>query len=459
MPVKKRTSAAPQPELLGNLPHNPEAERVVLAGLLMEPEQADEVAGILEAEDFYNPAHRLIYATIQTLRRIKKGHFDAALVGERLEASGKLVDVGGYEYLVELAERTIPHAGLTVTHAERIIESSMKRAAEFAATDLARGCRAPDADIEALIGEVDTKLHAILERKAGGAQGVVDLTRVFLDVMDRINTGRTMGAATGWSALDDLLCGLHPGNLYVVAGRPGTGKTAFGVKLALNFAGRNIPSLFVSLEQPLIDLAERMMSLRSGIGVEVMRKPNLGDESRNALLKAAGQMTDFPLHIDDNAEQTVQRLSSVARLWKRRHDIHLIVVDYLQLITPADRRINREQQVAEISRSLKLLAKSLNLPVVVLAQLNRAVESRTVKRPILADLRESGAIEQDADAVLFLFRPWLHDPDDLNLNPTMATLIVAKNRNGRTGDVDLFFKPDTMDYRDPEPPQVQEWVQ
>lgn len=453
MPADKKRIAngAPAPESISTPPHNLEAEKVVLAGLLMEPDQADEVADILEARDFYLDAHRVIYATIQTLRRTKKGFFDAVLVGERLEAAKRLDEVGGYDYLTELAERTIPHAGLTVAHAELVREKAMLRYAEQTATDLARACRVPGAVPGDVVQEAESKLHEIIERQAGSKKETPDLAGLFLAAMERISSGKTFGAPTGFLKLDDLLSGMHPGNVYVVAARPGAGKTSFAIKLGLNFAARGDAVLFCSLEQPSIDVAERVLSIRSKVPMVNMRRQNVGDADREKILVAAGEITEFPFHIDDTAERTIATLGAAARLHHRRHGIKLLVIDYLQLILPADRRVPREQQVADISRSLKHLSRNLGVPVVVLAQLNRAVEGRTDHRPKLSDLRESGSIEQDADAVLFLFRPWVHDPMG-GAAPTDATLLLAKNRNGPTDDIKMHFAPATMDYTEIQEP-------
>lgn len=428
-------------------PQNLEAEACLLGSLLLEPDMLDELADTVRPGDFYLSGNGLIFDTIQTLRSKGKA-VDAVLVLEALEARQ---ESGGENFADRLEEylSKVPHAAHAKHYAEIIREKALRRQAIFAAGDLLRECyRDESGDIDDLISTTESKLHSVLERKASST-GDMSVSSILLRVMERIGSGKTFGLDSGFGDLDRMTCGFQDGALYILAARPSVGKTAFAIRLLLNVAKHGSPVFFASLEQGDTEVAERMLSMESGISVEAMRQKNPGEAVCDKLLQTSSMLSDWKVLIDENSSRTISGISSMARLMVRKFGVRFVVVDYLQLILPTDSKANREQQVAAISRGLKLMAKSLKVPVVCLAQLNRQVETRSEKRPKLSDLRESGAIEQDADVVLLLDRPATYDGDVAN-NPAqrpMAKLIVAKHRNGKTGDVDLVFDEPTMNFR------------
>lgn len=439
----RRPNATPQNDAppTDQYPHSPEAETVCLSSMLLEPERADEVADLIRPEDFYRPAHRMIYAAICDLR--SKGlEVDAVLVGEALEAKGQIEDVGGYEYL-EKVFHAVPHGLYAASYAQIVREKALLRQAMFASSDCIRECSIPGAEVEPIIGETEQRLHSILERQSGEVE--TRLSVLLCNAMAAISEGKSFGLATGFDRLDKLLNGWQPGSVYVLAARPSAGKTALVIRCLMNVAKDGAPVLFFSLEQSALEVSERILSMESGIACTRLKSASLlSEEDRERVMMNSQVMADWPVEIDDTPGRSLQAIASAARRLQRQRGLKLIAVDYLQLIEPADKKVQREQQVAEISRGLKRLARELKVPVICLAQMNRAVVNRDDKRPRLGDLRESGAIEQDADAVLFLHSPWVFDDQDPR---TSATLIVAKQRNGQCGDVPLSFDAPTMRFR------------
>lgn len=416
--------------------------------MLLEPERADEVADLIRPEDFYRPAHRMIYAAVCELRREGR-EIDPVLVGETLEAKGQLAEVGGYEYLNEVFE-AVPHGAHAKSYAEIVREKSLLRQAQFACGDCIRECSAPGVEVEGVIGETESKLHAILERQAGAT--VSDIKTLLFDTIDRIGQGQASGLPSGYDDIDKLTRGFHGGSLIVLAARPSVGKTALAVRMAVNVAKSGAGVLVFSLEQTAAEISERIISIESHTSVDAMRAPHASDELRDKLLMNASIVSQWPLWIDDAPGRNASTIAACARIYVRRYGVRFVVIDYLQLIQPADIKVQREQQVAQITRQLKLLARTLDVPVLVLAQLNRQVTLRTDKTPQLSDLRESGAIEQDADVVLMLDRPALYaaraeDAQEPQSEAGEAWLYVRKNRNGKTDRVPLFFDGPTMEFR------------
>lgn len=409
--------------------------------MLLEPERADEVAELIRAEDFYRPANRMIYAAICELRS-KGREIDPVLVGETIDGKGQLDEIGGYEYLHEAFE-AVPHGAHARHYATIVREKSLLRQAQFACSDCIRECSIPGAEVEAIVGQTEGRLHTIIERRTGAV--VTDIKTLLMDAMDAMNSGRSFGLRTGFDRLDKLLFGWQPGTLCVLAGRPGCGKTALAIRCLLDVAKQGAPGVFFSLEQSRLEVSERVLAMESGVALSCMKQTSRSDEINERLMMNAAIVSEWPVHVDDRPGQSLQAIMSIARLQQRRHGIRFVLIDYLQLIEAADRSIPREQQVAEISKGLKRLARQLEVPVIVLAQMNRQVMARADKRPQLSDLRESGAIEQDADVVMFLDRPWIHDPEQ---DASRATLIIAKHRNGECGDVPLQFEGPTMRFRE-----------
>lgn len=431
---------APDPGLLLP-PQNLPAELSLIGGALLGGAPIVDVAAeIIEPEDFYLPAHRVVWQAILKLRDTTEP-IDAVTVYGILQKMPEAQIDGDFEALLNDAMERVPyaHESHAKKHAADIADPARRRQAIYAGSDLAATAHNEVIDLDEAVAAAETRLQAIIERKVTGqAVAMADLA---LEALARLGSPAKAGLSTGFRELDELIGGLKPGQLVIVAARPGVGKTAFAGNVALQIVKAGTSVLFSSLEQSRGELFERFLCGETGFSTEYLRSDKMRGQHRVAVELAANNLADLPLLIDDGTPRTVAQIAAQARLHRRRKNLGLVVVDYLQLISADDKRQNRETQVAEISRSLKLLARGLEVPVIALAQLSRAVENRDVKRPRLSDLRESGAIEQDADVVIFLDRPHTHDA---NADVNEARLIVAKHRNGRTGDVSLNWEAATM---------------
>jgi replicative DNA helicase len=422
-------------------PQNLPAELSLIgAALLGGVPIVDAVTGIIGPEDFYMPAHRVVWQAILKLRDTTEP-IDAVTVFGALQKMPEAHSVGDIEVLLNDAMERVPyaHENHAKKHAEDIADPARRRQAIYAGSDLAVTARNEVLDLDEAVAEAETRLQAIIERKVTGQ--AVPMADVALETLARLGSPAKAGLPTGFRELDELIGGLKPGQLLIVAARPGVGKTAFAGNVSLQAVKAGTSVLFSSLEQSRGELFERFLCGETGFSTEYLRSEKMRGQDRVAVEFAANNLAILPLLIDDGTPRTVAQIAAQARLHRRRKNLGLVVVDYLQLISSDDKRQNRETQVAEISRSLKLLARGLEIPVMALAQLNRAVEARDNKRPRLSDLRESGAIEQDADVVIFLDRASTYDA---KADPNDARLIVAKHRNGRTGDVKLEWNAETM---------------
>lgn len=431
-------------------PQDLDAERALLGSLLLNPNAIDEIQDILGVEDLYWTPHQKIYEVILELRREGKP-VDAVTVASMLEKMDALEGVGGVPVIGAILEN-VPNTAHAEYYAGMIVEKSRLREIiriSLKASEDAYSGR----DGSEIVAEAETDMHAILEREIGDApQTVQDALE---EIFRRLDCGEVPGIRTGLEKLDELYH-LREGNLIVVAARPSMGKTGLAVSVALNVARRGLPVGFVSCEQNEIELATRFLSCLSKIStLKIECKEPIEDRERRELLAASSEFVSLPIYWIDKPGMTVGKIAAKARLWKRRHGIRLLIIDYLQLVEPEDKKIIREQQVAAMSRGLKLLAGQLDIPVIVLAQLNRQNEKRPDKRPNLSDLRESGAIEQDADCVILIHRPEYYN---LNDHPGEAELIVGKNRNGRTGIVSVQFESSTITFRNLAPEWQSGWV-
>lgn len=415
-------------------PQNLEAEMSLIGSVLLMPSAIDEVWW-LKPEQFYADRHEKIWAALLAMHEARKA-IDGVTLAEELERRKQLAEVGDMEYLGKFLE-TVPNAAHAKFYAEAIKRTWLDRTA-------VRGCQ----EVVRLVseshetGDVATKAEQVLSDivdRAIPRQTIVDMKTLLFDVMadisDRVTNGRQVGTPTGFDDVDAVLGGLVPGELVVVAARPSMGKTSFACCVALNLAEAGKSVLVFSLEASRMELGTRLLCIGSGVDAEVVSSgmksltPSDREIEQDKLMQGASRIQELKLHLDETPNQTLRAIIGLCRRHKRRHGLDCVVIDYIQLIEPEDKRIPREQQVATISRRLKGLAKELEIPVIVLAQINRAVETRTVKKPQLSDLRESGAIEQDADKVLFLYREDYYSPGN---KPGIAEVIVAKNRNGKT---------------------------
>jgi replicative DNA helicase len=425
-------------------PQNLDAERSVLGSMLFSNDAVDEVASFLKATHFYHDAHQQIYAAICRMRERGRGAIDAVTLAEELAGLKLLEEVGGPSYLHQILE-TVPHAAHVRYYADIVHEKYVQRALIDTCTDVLRSCYDSGRAADEILQEAEQKIFSILEQQERDTR--LSIRDILLETFSRIDVrmqqpGDVSGLATTYSDVDRLTTGFHSSELIILAARPSMGKTA----LVCNFAeaiartsGQGV--LLFSLEQSKLELAERFLCMVAQIDGHKLRNGHIDEEQQQKLLDASHSLSEIPIFIDDQPGRTTAQIGAISRRLKRQSGIGLIIVDYLQLIEPDDRRAPREQQISQITRRLKQLAKEINVPVIALAQLNRGVELREEKRPRLADLRESGAIEQDADLVLFLHRPEAYDPQD---RPNEAELIVAKHRSGPTGIVNLTWRKEYM---------------
>jgi replicative DNA helicase len=420
-------------------PQNLEAEKSLLGSILWDNEVLHDVVGLVGPQDFYRDTHQLIFAAIRDMYEARKG-IDAVTLAEELEKRGQFEQVGGNEMLTEITE-IVPHAVNGKYYAEIVREKSINRRLIEYATQIIHDGYSNQFTGEQLLESAEKKIFGIAEDQVRGE--VVEIKDILSQAMDRIaargdSPHAVAGLSSGFLDVDDLTWGFEPGQLIILAGRPSMGKTALALNIAEHVAiNLKAPVLFISLEMGHMEIADRLLSSRSGIDGHILRTgKGLGHEQLRALGQAYQELERGQILIDDTPSRNMLQIAASARRLRHRKNIGLIVVDYIQLIDSEDSRDSRQEQIAKISRQLKTLARELPVPVIALSQLNRAVESREDRRPRMADLRESGAIEQDADMVLLIHRPEYYDQND---QPGIAELIVAKNRNGRTGTVKLTF--------------------
>jgi replicative DNA helicase len=428
-------------------PHSVEAEQSVLGGLLLENEALDKIADILTAADFYRHDHRLIYEHICRLIERNKPA-DIVTVAESLESSAELSGIGGIAYLGALAQNT-PTAANIRRYAEIVRERAVMRKLVEVGSGIAESAYNPQGrDAQQLLDEAEARIFQIAEGGKRSSEGFMDIKVLLPQVADRIdqlfqrdNPSDVTGVPSGFADLDSMTSGLQPGDLIIVAGRPSMGKTAFSLNIAENVAlDTGLPVAVFSMEMAATQLAMRMIGSVGRLDQHRMRTGRLEDEDWVRLTTALGRLNDAPIFIDEGAGLSSFDVRARARrLHRQCGKLGLIVVDYLQLMAaPAGRQSeNRATEISEISRSLKALAKELDAPVIALSQLNRSVEQRPDKRPVMSDLRESGAIEQDADVILFIYRDEVYNPDTPDKGT--AEIIIAKQRNGPVGRVRLTF--------------------
>ena len=429
-------------------PHSVEAEQSVLGGLMLESSALDKIADLITQEDFYRFEHRLIFRQIVRMSELAKP-VDVITVAESLEIAGELDKVGGLAYLGSLAQN-VPSAANIRRYGEIVRERSIMRQLVEVGTDIADSAYNPTGrDAAQLLDEAEGRVFQIAEAGARGKQGFMSMPPLLTQVVERIETlyGRedgsdVTGTPTGYTDLDRMTSGLQPGDMVVVAGRPSMGKTAFSINIAENIAlDSKLPVAIFSMEMGAAQLAMRMLGSVGKLNQHDLRSGKLQDDDWGRLTHALGRLNDAPIFIDESAALSSLELRARARRLHRQHgQLGLIVVDYLQLMSSNAGKAseNRATEISEISRSLKGLAKELEVPVMALSQLNRSLEQRPNKRPVMSDLRESGAIEQDADLILFIYRDEVYNSDSPDKGK--AEIIIGKQRNGPIGTVALAFR-------------------
>ena len=434
-------------------PQNIEAEQSVLGSILIEQSAIAKISDILQPEDFYREAHRMVYRAAMTL--FERGEaIDFITVIDTLRREESLERAGGISYITSLANG-VPTAANIVFHAKIVQEKSLLRRLIHAATDIAALGYAETEEVERVLDQAEQKILEVATRKIG--QDYAPIKEIIFSTLDKIDEmhkakGGITGLSTGFTNLDKLTGGFQRSDLILIAARPSMGKTAFVLNVAQHMATRDKKSVAIfSLEMPREQLAMRMMCAEGLIDSQRFRTGAMSSDEWKNLVDAADRLSASPMFIDDTAGVNAVELRNKARRISKEHGLDCIIIDYLQLMDGgAHSRIdNRQQQISDISRSLKALARELQVPVIALSQLSRGPESRTSRKPMLSDLRESGSLEQDADMVAFLYREDYYNPETEKKN--LTELIIAKNRNGPTETVELYFHKNFTRFTDYSP--------
>ncbi len=450
---KENKSSVDTQALLGkSLPANIQAERSVLGALLLNDEAITRVSEILLPEDFYTNAHRIIYKAMIDLAHSRK-RIDLVTLQDELTKQNELDEVGGIVYLVSLQE-DIPSVGLVQQHANIIKEKSILRELIGSATNIITNCYSQDNDsIESVLDKAEKTIFQIANKRTNESFVQLDiwLKKTFQHLSDiKSHSKGITGIPGGFNMLDQMTSGFQNGDFIVLAARPSMGKTSLALCAASNAVRQKFSVGIFSLEMSAEQLTLRLLSLESGVSLHNIRNATITSDEWVELTNVAAQLADAQMFIDDTAMLDIMSLRAKARKLKIEHDVQLLVIDYLQLLHANGRHENRHQEVSAISRALKALAKELQIPIIALSQLSRAVDSRMDKRPMLSDLRESGAIEQDADLIMFLYRDVVYNPE--TEHPALSELIVGKQRNGPTGTVYLNFVRELTKFEDADEP-------
>ncbi|MEF3254309.1 MAG: replicative DNA helicase [Deferribacterales bacterium] len=421
-----------------SLPYSNEAEQAVLASILLDNRSLDKIAHIIGTDDFYIPYNRLIFKKILELHEDGKV-IDLVTLIDKLNTENLLEKAGGLEYTTGLID-IIPNAANIVHYASIVREKSLQRKLIEKSTEISEIAYNFTGDIDELLDEAERKIFAIAEsRVKGDIKPIGSIISHTFEIIESLynRQDQITGTPTGFIELDHITNGLQKSDLIIIAGRPGMGKTAFALNIGLNGCIKyNKTVAMFSLEMSAGQLVQRLLSAEANIESQKLRNGRLSIDEWQKLAAVASELNDIHFYIDDTPAISVTEVRAKSRRIKREHGLDLIIVDYLQLMS-SNKGESREQQISEISRSLKALAKELDVPVIALSQLNRSVENRHDKRPVPSDLRESGAIEQDADLVIFLYRDEVYNKD--TKEPNIAEVIIAKHRNGPTGTIKLAF--------------------
>jgi replicative DNA helicase len=423
-------------------PHSIEAEQAVLGGLMIDSAAWDQVADRVSADDFYRHDHKLIFAATQGLIE-RNQPCDAVTLSGLLESQGVIDQVGGLSYLGTLARDT-PTAANIKAYADIVRERSVLRQLITAGNTIVTSALEPEGrEAREIVDDAERAVFEIAERGSRGKVGFRSVKAILPDVVTRIDElynskGMLTGIATGFKQLDEMTSGMQAGDLIIIAGRPSMGKSTLAVNIAENAAlGSQKSAAIFSMEMSAESLTLRMLSSLGRINQGHLRSGRLQEDDWPRIDSAMTQLSNASIHVDETPGLTPTEVRARARRLKRERGLDLIVVDYLQLMQVAGTKENRATEISEISRSLKALAKELKVPVIALSQLNRGVEQRQDKKPVMSDLRESGALEQDADLILLIYREEVYDPNTTRKG--IADIIIAKQRNGPTGEVQLTF--------------------
>ena len=442
-------------------PHSEDAEQSLLGGIMLEERAWDQVADIVNGKDFYRPDHRLIFGAMGDLVE-RNQPVDAITVRDHLQRKGKLEDAGGRAYLARLVGNT-PGAANIRRYASIVREHSMLRQLIEVGGDIAASAfESEGRQVEELVDLAEQRVFKIAERGQRSGSGFIalkDIVQPSIDRLDALSNSEDgiTGVATGFDDLDKRTAGLQAGDLIVIAGRPSMGKTTLALNIAENAAiGHAVATGIFSMEMPKEQVTLRMIGSIGRVDQSHLRSGRLTEEDWTRINSSVSMMSSAPIFVDDAPGLTPTEVRARSRRLKREHDLGLVIVDYLQLMQVSGSTENRATEISEISRSLKGLARELNVPVVALSQLNRSVEQRNDKRPVMSDLRESGAIEQDADVIIFIYREEVYDPETIKKG--VADIIIGKQRNGPTGNFPLTFKGEYTKFESHIPDDYSEGV-
>lgn len=427
-------------------PHNLDAEMSLLGAILIDEEVLSDVTDKIKSDDFYEKRHQVIFAAMMRLFE-RHRPIDLLTLSDELEKKDELEMVGSSSFLSELTNY-VPTAANASTYAELVAQRAVRRRLIKASGEIAELAYQDDSNTQEILERAEAELFSVSDMSL--KQDLVSLEQILTESFDRMeelhrDRGKLRGIRTGWRDLDNLTAGLQRSDLLIIAARPAMGKTTLVTNLAYNVAAKEHQSvLFFSLEMSKEQLVDRMLADASGVDAWNIRTGNLSDDDFEKISTAMGEMAEAPIFIDDTPGLTVLEMRTKARRQAHIQPLGLVIVDYLQLMQGSSRggEFNRVQEVSEISRGLKLIARELNVPVIALSQLSRSVESRNPQIPMLSDLRESGSIEQDADLVAFIYREAYYNPDTERQNVT--DLIIAKHRNGPVGTIELYFHPERL---------------
>jgi replicative DNA helicase len=428
-------------------PQDIEAERSVLGAMMLSKDAIADVVEVIRPDDFYRPAHQLVYDAILDL--YARGEpADAVTVSAELTRAGQLTRIGGAPYLHTLISM-VPTAANAAYYAAIVGDRATLRRLVTAGTrivqmgyDTASGSSDVVGSVDDVVDRAQAEIYEVTERRSSEDYVHIEsLLQPTLDEIDKISStgGVGTGIPTGFQRLDEITNGLHAGQMVTIAGRPGSGKSTLALDIARSAAIKHHkPTVIFSLEMSKVEIMMRLFSAEASVVLSNIRNGHMSDQDWTRLARRSSEMADAPLFIDDSPNLTMMEIRAKARRLRQRQDLQMIVIDYLQLMTSGKRVESRQQEVSEFSRAMKLLAKELEVPVVTLSQLNRGPEQRTDKKPMLSDLRESGSIEQDSDMVLLVHRPDLYEPETERAGE--ADLIIAKHRNGPTATVAVAFQ-------------------
>lgn len=433
-------------------PQNVEAEQSILGAILIDKDAIIKVADLVGSEDFYDNRHGMIYAAMLNLFE-KRMPIDIVTLSEILEAADQIKDVGGSGYLAEIVNGT-PSAANIVYYAQIVREKAILRRLVTAGVDITEFGYDEDANISETLDKAEQTLFSVSQNSLKNK--FMPIKDILTDAFDRIDkihkdkdSGALRGVPSGFRDLDMLTAGFNKSDLLILAARPSMGKTSFALNLAENAAiDEKVPVAVFSLEMSKDQLVDRLLSSQAAVDSWKLRTGNLSDDDFPKIGYAMGVLSEAPIFIDDTPSANVMEIRAKARRLQMEHGLGLIIIDYLQLMSGHGKgnSDNRVQEISEISRGLKGLARELNVPIIALSQLSRAVEHRDDKRPQLSDLRESGSIEQDADIVMFLYRDEYYHPETDRKGIT--EVLIRKHRNGPTGNIELFFNPAQMRFHD-----------